>query len=132
MAGLPERAAAADDHLLGTGRHLLHARRGRVLSQGSTQSRDASTELRPFRRRGLLADHRRQDEGLLSTRSGRLIGARNSQPKEADGDRVGPHGDLAVFALAYGLAFTLPAFAQTGDVSQQKTREDCDKVWGYW
>jgi len=39
---------------------------------------------------------------------------------------------LAVFALAYGLAFTLPAFAQTGDVSQQKTREDCDKVWGYW
>ena len=39
---------------------------------------------------------------------------------------------LAVFALAHGLAFTLPAFAQTGDVSQQKTREDCDKVWGYW
>src|SRR5215470_15643311 len=74
MAGLPERAAAADDHLLGAGRHLLHARRGRVLSQGSTQGRDASTELRPFRRRGLLADHRRQDEGLLSTRSGCLIG----------------------------------------------------------
>src|SRR5262245_58463439 len=76
MVGLLERAAATNDHLLGTGRHLLHARRGRVLSQGSTQGRDASTELRPFRRRGLPADHRRQDEGLLSTRSGCLIGAR--------------------------------------------------------
>src|SRR5262249_11670359 len=74
MAGFPERAAAADDHLLGTGRHLLHARRGRVLSQGSTQGRDASTELRPFRRGGLPADHRRQDEGLLSTRSSCLTG----------------------------------------------------------
>src|SRR5262249_50440502 len=79
MAGLLERAAAADDHLLGTGRHLLHARRGRVLSQRSTLGPAASTELRPLRRRGLLADDRRQDEGFLSTRSSRLIGARNSQ-----------------------------------------------------
>jgi hypothetical protein len=37
---------------------------------------------------------------------------------------------LSIFALALGLAFTVPAFA--GDVSQAKTQADCEKAGGTW
>jgi hypothetical protein len=35
VAGIPKKATAQDHYFLGTGRHLLHARGRRVLSQGS-------------------------------------------------------------------------------------------------
>jgi hypothetical protein len=38
---------------------------------------------------------------------------------------------LSIFALVVGLAFTVPAFA-AGNFSEQKTREACMKVGGYW
>ena len=51
-----------DDHLLGAGRHLLHAGRRRGLSEGSAERRVAPVELGPFRRRRLSAsDCRRND-----------------------------------------------------------------------
>ena len=37
---------------------------------------------------------------------------------------------LSIFALALGLALTVPAFA--GDVSQAKTQADCEKAGGAW
>jgi len=38
---------------------------------------------------------------------------------------------LSILALAVGLAFIVPAFA-AGNFSDQKTREACMKVGGYW
>jgi len=38
---------------------------------------------------------------------------------------------LSIFTLAVGLAFIVPAFA-AGNFSDQKTREACMKVGGYW
>ena len=67
VAGVPERSPAEDDHLLGAGRHLLHARRRRGIPQGSSESGNAPAEFRSLRRRRLLTHHRRQDNGFLRT-----------------------------------------------------------------
>ena len=52
MAGVSAGAAAGDDHLLGSGRHLLHSRRWRRLPARTPVRRDAPARCRSFPGRG--------------------------------------------------------------------------------
>ena len=54
-----------DDHLLGSGRHLLHPRRRRGVPAGLARGRDASAGFRPLRGGRLPGLHRRPHASLL-------------------------------------------------------------------